>query len=106
MDPTATSVTPLDLKNATELEYQALHRFTTRLRAELELRRPADSARGFHSRVAQSLAARHHVDVDRLAGWRRAGRGHAESIGVTKQLESGTDGDGPFVIYCLDGTES
>ena len=35
MHPTATSVTALDLKNATEREYQALHRFTTRLRAEL-----------------------------------------------------------------------
>jgi GNAT superfamily N-acetyltransferase len=29
-------VTSLDLKNATESEYQALHRFTTRLRAELQ----------------------------------------------------------------------
>ncbi len=35
MSPAATSVTPFDLKNATEREYQALHRFTTRLRAEL-----------------------------------------------------------------------
>src|SRR5689334_6885400 len=35
MNPVATSVTPLDLKNATEREYQALHRFTTRMRAEL-----------------------------------------------------------------------
>jgi GNAT superfamily N-acetyltransferase len=36
MNPAVTSVTPLDLKNATEREYQALHRFTTRLRAELQ----------------------------------------------------------------------
>jgi len=35
MNPIVTSVTPLDLKNAREREYQALHRFTTRLRAEL-----------------------------------------------------------------------
>ena len=35
MNPTATTVTPLDVNNATEREYQALHRFTTRLRAEL-----------------------------------------------------------------------